>query len=136
MPATASLLARLLLLLGLAVPPALRALAARPGAAPPCRVEGRGAPPRHWLGCAADPGPRRGLADDERLLLALPIDPNTAAPRHLAFVPGLSRRLALAVAEDRTLHGRYASVDDLRRVGGIGPTRLAQARGALEVPLP
>jgi len=129
-------LARTLLLLALAIPPGLRVLAARRGPPPPCPVEGRGQPPRHWLGCAADPGPPRDLAGDERLLLGRPLDPNRAAPRHLAFVPGLTRRLAEAIAEDRLVHGPYGAVDDLRRVGGIGPKRLEQARGALAVAVP
>jgi len=79
-----------------------------------CAAVTRGEPPRHWLACL--PGPAR--------------------PEALAFVPGLSRRLAVAVAADRTARGRFESVDDLRRVGGIGERRLAQARGALEVAPP
>jgi competence protein ComEA len=127
-------LAHLLVLLALAVPAAWKALAARPGAArASCPVEGRGEPPRHWLGCAADPGPARGLVDEERLLLRLPLDPNRAGARALAFVPGLTPRLARAVVEDRAAHGPFADVDALDRVEGIGPRRLALARAALEV---
>ncbi len=102
----------------------------------PCQVEGRGVPPRHWLGCATDPGPRRDLAADERLALGLPIDPNTAGERELAFVPGLSRRLARAVVGYRLEVGAFTSVDDLLAVKGIGPRRLAQARARLEVAPP
>jgi len=121
----------LLFLLGL--PPALRVLASRPAAPAPCRPEGRGLPPRHHLGCAADPGPPRDLSGEERLLLGLPLDPNDASARALAFVPGLSRRLGAAVVEEREARGAYLSVDDLLRVDGIGPKRLAQARSALRV---
>ncbi len=83
------------LVLGASLLPVL--LRSRGSAAPPraCLPEGRGTPPRHWLGCAGDPGPRRDLAADERLVLGLPIDPNAAGERELAFVPGLSRRLAV-----------------------------------------
>jgi competence protein ComEA len=126
-------LARALLLAALAAAPGLRLLAGRPSARPACSPEGRGAPPRHWLGCAADPGPRRALSDEERLLLHLPLDPNTAQARGLAFVPGLSRRLAEAVVEERGLRGPFGSVDDLRRVAGLGAKRLEQARGTLRV---
>lgn len=106
--------------------------------APPrrCTPEGRGPAPRHWLGCPADPGPPRALADEERLVLGLPLDPNTAGTRALAFVPGLSRRLAEAVVEDRNLHGPYASVLELLRVRGIGPGRLQTASPHLHVPAP
>jgi competence protein ComEA len=126
-------LATLLLLALLGLPPLLRARASRPGRPSPCRLEGRGIPPRHWLGCAADPGPARGPADDERLLLGLPLDLNAAGAHALAFVPGLSARLAMEVAEDRARRGPFGAVDDLLRVDGIGSVRLERARGALAV---
>ncbi len=126
--------APVLLLLLLAVPAALRAWQAAPAPpAAPCEPEGRGRPPRHWLGCRADPGPPRALADEERLLLGLPLDPNRASARALAFVPGLSARLARAVAEDRAANGPFPDVEALDRVPGIGPVRLARARAGLEV---
>jgi competence protein ComEA len=107
--------------------PGVRLWLERPPAPRPCAPEGRGAPPRHWLGCAADPGSPRALADDERLVLGLPLDPNRAGPRALAFVPGLSRRLADEIVADREANGPYASVAALERVRGIGPKRLAKA---------
>jgi competence protein ComEA len=106
------------------------------GVAPACRLEGRGTPPRHWLGCGTDPGPGRGLADEERLLLGRPLDPNTAGARAMAFVPGLTRHLAEAVVDERIRRGPFASVDDLRRVSGIGVKRLDQARAAFRVGVP
>jgi competence protein ComEA len=111
----------------------LRSFLEVPGPRPGCVLEGRGEEPRHWLGCATDPGPPRALAADERLALGLPIDPNTAGTRELAFVPGLSRRLAAEVVEDRRAHGRYASVEELLRVRGIGPRRLEAAATRLRV---
>jgi len=126
-------LATLLVLALLAIPPLLRAWAGRPGLAVRCAPEGRGEPPRHWLGCATDPGPARGPADDERLLLGLPLDLNEAGAPALAFVPGLSARLARNVVEDRARRGPFGAVDDLLRVDGIGSVRLERARGALSV---
>jgi competence protein ComEA len=117
----------LLLALVLAAP-ALRRSAEIPPPPRACAPEGRGVAPRHHLGCAADPGPARALADDERLLLGLPLDPNAASARGLAFVPGLSRRLAVEIVRDRSENGPFSGVDDLIRVRGIGPKRLAQAR--------
>jgi len=116
--------------------PALRRRMEVPPASRPCAPEGRGAPPRHWLGCAADAGPPRALADDERLLLGLPLDPNEAEERVLAFVPGLSRRLAAEIARDRRENGPYRLVGDLERVRGIGSKRLARAAPHLTVPPP
>jgi competence protein ComEA len=114
----------------------LRALVEVPAPRPPCAPEGRGEVPRHWLGCPADPGPWRALAADERLALGLPLDPNTAGTRELAFVPGLSRRLAADVAEDRRLNGPYTRVADLLRVRGIGPKRLEAAAPHLRIAAP
>lgn len=101
-----------------------------------CSAEGRGVPPRHWLGCATDEGSPRGLDGAERLLLGLPLDPNVASARDLAFVPGLSARLAAAVVADREERGPFPSVEELVRVRGIGPKRLALARASLVVAAP
>ncbi len=105
----------------------LRRRAEIPAPARPCEPGGRGETPHHWLGCAADPGPPRALAADERLLLGLPLDLNRTGARELAFVPGLSRRLAAEIVADRDARGPFLSVDDLDRVRGIGPKRLARA---------
>ena len=129
-------LALLALLGAVLAGPRLRRFLEVPAPRAPCAVEGRGAVPRHWLGCATDPGPPRALAVDERLALGLPIDPNTAGTRELAFVPGLSRRLAEEVVSDRERNGRYACLQDLLRVRGIGPRRLATAGPHLDVPAP
>lgn len=112
-------------------PTALRQALETPAGRLGCSPAGRGVPPRHWLGCATDPGPARALAPDEQLALGLPIDLNTAGVRELAHVPGLTRRLAQAVVESRQAEGPFLAVDDLLRVRGIGPKRLALARPAL-----
>lgn len=103
---------------------------------PGCVPEGRGSAPRHWLGCAEDGGTPRPLAADERLVLGLPLDPNTAGSRELAFVPGLSRRLAAEIVLERERAGPFADVRDLARVRGIGPKKLAAAAPHLAVGAP
>ncbi len=113
--------------------PAVRLRLEVPPAPRECAPEGRGEPPRHWLGCATDAGAPRALADDERLLLGRPLDPNRAGARELAFVPGLSRRLAEEIVADREAHGPYVRIADLERVRGIGPKRLARAAPHLEI---
>jgi competence protein ComEA len=124
------------LLLAVLSAPAIRRRAELPPPPRACEPAGRGEPPRHWLGCASDPGPPRGLADDERLQLGLPVDPNRADERVLAFVPGLSRRLAAEIVADRAANGPFASVAELERVRGIGPKRRARATPHLAVPAP
>jgi competence protein ComEA len=124
-------LALLLLLALLLVPALLRSTHATPPR--DCSEEGRGAAPRHWLGCATDDGPPRGLSGDELLLLGRPLDPNRARARELAFLPGLSVALAQELVLERQEGGPFCSIDDLLRVRGIGPKRLARARPFLEL---
>ncbi|WP_242343977.1 ComEA family DNA-binding protein [Anaeromyxobacter terrae] len=127
---------RIALLLALAAALAaapLRDLLETPAVPTPCVPSGRGRFPRHWVGCAADLGAARPLASEERLALGARVDPNRASARELAFVPGLSRRLAAEVVADRERNGPYPDVESLLRVRGVGPGRLAQAREALVV---
>ncbi|BDG07703.1 ComEA family DNA-binding protein [Anaeromyxobacter paludicola] len=121
-------LALLLLALLTLAPAAARRVLFHPGRGRECAPEGRGAPPRGWVGCATDPGPRRGLSGREARLAGAPIDLDRATAEDLAGVPGLSARLAAAVVADREERGPFRSVDDLARVRGIGPARLARAR--------
>lgn len=122
----------LLLLLSLA-PSLWRRLAGGPLPGRSCQPEGRGDPPRHWIGCASDPGPRRALAGGERVLLGLRLDVNRASAEDLAALPGIGPGLATAIAADRERRGRFPDVESLRRVRGIGPSRLARLRPWLEV---
>ena len=50
------------------------------------------------------------------------IDINTASPAELSLLPGLGDRLAQRIVDDRQLRGRFATLDDLQRVQGIGAT--------------
>ncbi|MFT3916178.1 MAG: helix-hairpin-helix domain-containing protein [Anaeromyxobacteraceae bacterium] len=112
----------------------IRAWLERPEPRPPCAApEGRGRPPRGWLGCATDPGEGRPLAQDERLALGLPVDPNRAGVRELADLPGLSPALARAIVEDRERNGPFARPEELLRVRGIGRVRLERARPHLAI---
>ena len=123
----------LALVLALSLAPSSRVRTPPSGRVRPCLPEGRGVAPRHWIGCAGDPGPRRDLEPEEALALGLPIDANTAGERALAHVPGLSRRLAREVVHHRTIHGPFGSVEELLDVKGIGPRRLERARARLSV---
>lgn len=114
-------------------PTAWRQLDAFPYRERACSPEGRGEPPRHWVGCRGDPGPPRDLSGPERVLLGLPLDPNRASAEDLAAVPGLSPRLAAEIVADRERRGPFRRVDDIDRVRGIGPARLARARAFLSV---
>jgi competence protein ComEA len=85
------------------------------------------------VGCRADPGPPRELSGAELLLFGRPVDLNKAAAVDLEPVPGLSARLASEIVADRERRGPFETVEQLLRVKGIGPARLAKARPHLAV---
>ncbi len=60
--------------------------------------------------------------------MGVPVDVNEATAEDLAAVPGFTVRIAAEVVAERSRGGRFSSVEDLLRVRGIGPGRLARAR--------
>ena len=74
------------------------------------------------VACAgAGPQPRGAAA----LLLGHPIDLDDATPAELAALPGIGPGRARRIAAN----GPYRSLDDLRRVPGLGAKRIASLRG-------
>ena len=114
------------LLLATLVPPGLRRSSHATRA--PCAPEGRGVPPAHWIGCRDDPGPVRPLGGLELVLLGRPVDLGRATAEDLSAIPGIGPGLAAEVVRDREERGPFRSPDDLLRVRGIGPARMARAR--------
>ena len=57
-----------------------------------------------------------------------PVNLNTATAAQLDALPGIGPATAAAIVHDRETNGPFASVDDLTRVRGIGPAKLAQLR--------
>ena len=57
-----------------------------------------------------------------------PVDVNRASAEELARLPGIGRTLAARIIETRDAGGPFASVDDLRRVPGLGHGRVEQLR--------
>jgi competence protein ComEA len=121
-------LALFLLCLSTLVLAAVRQRASKPAPMRDCSPEGRGAGARTWIACAADDGPRRELTGRERVLLGLRVDVNAAGVDDLAAVPGLTRRIAAELVAERSRGGPFTEMEDLVRVRGIGPARLARAR--------
>jgi competence protein ComEA len=57
-----------------------------------------------------------------------PLDLNTATEAQLETLPGIGPSLAQAIISERDREGGFHSVEDLRRVRGIGDVRFAQLR--------
>jgi len=56
------------------------------------------------------------------------INVNTASLEELDSLPGIGPKLAQRVIEDRSMFGRYETVDDLERVKGIGSETVERLR--------
>jgi competence protein ComEA len=53
--------------------------------------------------------------------------------RELMRLPGVGRALAARIVESREVGGSFTSVDDLRRVGGLGRAKLERFRVLITV---
>jgi competence ComEA-like helix-hairpin-helix protein len=62
-----------------------------------------------------------------------PLDPNLATEDELQRLPGVGRGLAARIVDSRTQRGTFESIDDLRRVRGIGDATLARLRPLLAI---
>ncbi len=62
-----------------------------------------------------------------------PIDLNTATPEQLDALPGVGPVLAQRIVDWRTAHGRFDSIDQLREVSGIGPSKFDDIRALVTV---
>ena len=56
------------------------------------------------------------------------ININTATAEELTLLPGVGPATAARIVQYRQEHGKFASVDDLANVKGIGPKRLENLR--------
>ena len=61
------------------------------------------------------------------------LDLNTATVEQLDGLPGVGPVTAQRIVEWRMRNGRFAAVDQLREVDGIGERRFAQLRGLVRV---
>ncbi|MEJ2734114.1 MAG: Tex family protein [Anaerolineae bacterium] len=62
------------------------------------------------------------------------VDVNTASPALLAYVAGLSKKVADNVVAYRDSHGSFKKRSDLKKVKGLGDKAYEQAAGFLRVP--
>src|SRR3954452_22644250 len=62
-----------------------------------------------------------------------PLDLNTATAAQLDSLPGVGPATAAAIVSYRDQHGRFASVQELGEVRGIGPAKLDGLKGLVRV---
>jgi competence protein ComEA len=62
-----------------------------------------------------------------------PVNLNTATLEQLDGLPGVGPVLAQHILDWRAAHGRFDSVDQLREVSGIGPSKFADLKGLVSV---
>lgn len=60
-----------------------------------------------------------------------PVDINSADAALLDTLPGVGPSTAAKIVADRAANGRFATVDDLARVPGIGPKKLDSLKGLI-----
>jgi competence protein ComEA len=94
-----------------------------PGPDDPVPPEANGA---GGTGAGTIPGPGTGAASGV-------VDLNTATEGQLDALPGIGPVLAGRIVQWRTEHGRFAGVDQLCEVKGIGETLLARLRPLVRV---
>ena len=65
------------------------------------------------------------MAANRRMVLAIPLQPQTMTLDDWQALPGIGPKLATAIELDRQKNGEFCTLADLDRVPGIGPGRLA-----------
>ncbi len=56
-----------------------------------------------------------------KVTLGIPLSLNKAPEAELTAIPGVGPGIARAIAQERTIRGRFERLDELRQVRGIGP---------------
>ncbi|MEU4230724.1 ComEA family DNA-binding protein [Nonomuraea sp. NPDC026600] len=87
----------------------------------------------------------RRLVDGEQIVIGAPsgptqadpatttLDLNSATPDQLEQLPGVGEVLAARIADFRTTHGGFTSIDQLREVSGIGAKKYEEIKGKVHV---
>ncbi len=64
----------------------------------------------------------------DRLALGMPIDLNRATPEELALIPGIGRTTAAKIVRFREKRGLFPSIDELKRIQGLGRKQYEEMR--------
>ncbi|GAA3312689.1 helix-hairpin-helix domain-containing protein [Nonomuraea dietziae] len=85
------------------------------------------------VGTPAAPGAAGGVEGGVVAAAPAVLDLNTATPEQLEELPGVGEVLAARIAEFRTTHGGFRSVEQLREVSGIGDRKYAELKDKVRV---
>jgi len=80
-------------------------------------------------GVAEAPAPARSLDPAAPVAPNRPVSLNRASAAELETLPGIGPVLAGRIVEYRSRFGRFASVEELRAVRGVGPRLLERLKG-------
>jgi len=112
--------------------PVTRRLSARAQDAPHASAPAPSREARGPAPSARDGGRARPARADD----ATPLDVNLASAAELERLPGVGPALAARIVDVRAREGPFGSVDDLRRVRGVGVATLERLRPRLAVNTP
>jgi competence protein ComEA len=90
----------------------------------------------YWFSQAKLRGRLIDIDRSARPTVTFQVDINTAEWSEFIQLPGLGETLAKRIVAFRAAHGRFTSIDQLRRVSGIGPKRLESWRPYLRPIVP
>jgi competence protein ComEA len=79
-------------------------------------------------------GVSRAVLEVGQVGVAARVSLNTASEAELGQLPGIGPTRAAAIVADRSRNGRYARIEDLQRVRGIGPATIERLRSLVRVP--
>jgi competence protein ComEA len=71
---------------------------------------------------------RAEISSFYRMTLGLPISINNESEEGLMALPGLGRKMAKAIVEERAKRGRFKTLDEIMGIPGIGPKFYARMR--------
>ncbi len=72
---------------------------------------------------------RKEMSAEEKLLLGIPLELNRMTQADWEYLPGIGEGIAKKLVQYRQINGDFASLNDLKRVPGIGDARLRQIEG-------
>ena len=90
-------------------------------------------PPHPQPRARSEAPPRRAAASPKTAPPVQPVDINRASEDELRALPGIGGVLAARIVEAREREGPFASLDDLRRVRGLGRAKLERLASAIAV---